>query len=180
MELKVLFIDKPTQAEIDSTEHFANSNWGEHSHDGDEGLDFFDKPEMIAHLLVNNSLFSSLVIFFRKLSFHDQMFSFAGIGGVVTHLNHRHQGYATHLLQETLANIKPKCDFAMLCTDIPRLGPVYTGVGFVPLGRPYYFINKIGEKKFDSGGMIAPLSSPEAVTQILNSEDEVFVGTSNF
>lgn len=180
MAIETVFTHQPTQAQDELFEAFSTRHWGARFHEDDASQDFFDFPDLIAELFVDSTLVAGLVIFLRHLEYRGQTYSFAGIGGVVTHQNYRHHGYATRLLQDALREISSRCDFALLCTDIPRLGPLYGGVGFVPLGRPYYFIDKNGLKKPEPSGMIAPLSSPDVVKLILSTPDEIFVGTSNF
>ena len=180
MGTKFLFIQKPSSRDIEANQAFADQHWGEHFHKDDENLDFFAKPDYLAQLFIDGDLTSSLVIFMRELTFQEIKYSFAGIGGVVTHAKLRRRGYATRLLQESMLRLLPLCDFALLCTDIEKLSPLYSRVGFVPLGRPYFFLDKNGLKKPEIGSMIAPLSSASAVDLILHRQDEIFVGISNF
>lgn len=180
MSTKFIFTAHPGLQKIADNQHFADENWGEHSHDGDESLDFFARPDYLAQLFFGGQLVSSLVMFVRPLDFQDKKYTFVGIGGVVTHKDYRHKGFATKLLQKSLEKMTKICDFALLSTDIDPLGTFYCKVGFVSLGRPYYFLDKNGIKKPDLGSMIGSVSSVEAVNAILDSTDEVFVGTSAF
>ncbi len=180
MATEFIFKPNPTREEIILNDFFANTNWDKPIHPDPAHLQFFDIPDKFALLLNNNLPVSTLVIYSRFLVYQGKKYSFSGIGGVATHKQFRHQGFATELLNRTLMAMKKNYDFSLLCTDIPHLSPLYTPVGYIPLGRPYYFIDKTGKKDVELGGMIASLSSPEAVTQILSSQDEIFVGTSNF
>ncbi len=179
MSLKFIFTTHPSLKTIAVNQSFASEHWGVNSHEGDVRLDFFAKPDYLAQLFFEDRLVSSLVLFIRQLDFQGKKYTFVGIGGVVTHIDYRHRGFATKLLQKSLAKVS-NCDFALLATDVDKIGPLYERVGFVALDRPYLFLDKNGLKKPDPGGMIAPLSSPEAVDSILHSPTEIFVGASAF
>ncbi|PIP88023.1 hypothetical protein COW80_02625, partial [Candidatus Beckwithbacteria bacterium CG22_combo_CG10-13_8_21_14_all_01_47_9] len=60
---------------------------------------------------------------------------------------------------------------ALLCTDIKKLSQLYGPVGFVPLGRDYRATGLSGKIYLDSGGMIAPVNSPEIFRQVLDDKE---------
>ena len=180
MSANILFILNPTQAQISTLNTFTDNNWGESIHEGDTTAQFFATPDSLVELFVDDVLVSGMQFFFRKLEFNEKQYRFFGIGGVVTHVEYRHRGFATQVLNKAIERFHKDFDFAMLCTDVDRLGTLYGRVGFVSLDRPYYFVDKNGIEQSETGGMIAPLSSPLAVRQILKTSDKIFVGVSNF
>lgn len=160
---------------------FANEHWGEHSNDGDPELDFFDTPKYAIVAENSEDCIGELFIFPRETEFEGDKHRFIGIGGVVTHTNFRHQGIATKMLQEALRFAKSSgFEYAILCTDIERLGKLYERVGFEEMKNKYVFIDKNGIEKTEPGGMIAPLVSCEKVKTIQNSKTNFNVGISNF
>lgn len=160
---------------------FANKHWGEHSLDGDPVLDFFDTPKYAVIAKNGHDCVGELFIFPRETEFEGEEHKFIGIGGVVTHTDFRHQGIATKMLKQALKFAK-SCGFeyAILCTDIERLGKLYEGVGFKKMKNIYIFTDKNGTEKIESGGMIAPLVSCQKVNIIQNSKTNFNVGISNF
>ena len=177
----IKIVKNPTKKEVSIFEKFAHNNWGEHSTDGDQALDFFDTHRIIYENYQENKLVSGLVVFFKTLVFSDRIYNIAGIGGVVTHKDFRNKGYAQATLKFVLQNLKTmKLDAVLLCTEIDKLGVFYNKVGFAPLNKPYYFIDKLGNKKSEKGGMIADLGNKSAYNFILTTKEELFVGLSNF
>lgn len=174
-------IKNPTREQIKNFEKFANKNWGDHSTDGDPSLDFYDYHRMVVENYSNKTLVSGLVIFLKSIVFSDRILNIAGIGGVVTHTNFRHKGHALETLNFTINELKNKnLDAVLLCTEIQKLGKLYEKAGFIPLGKPYYFIDKVGIKKSENGGMIANIGNATDYKFILNTSEEIFVGLSNF
>lgn len=106
----------------------------------------------------------------------------AGLGGVVTRVDCRRQGIMSQILRKFFADYLPKYkfDMAMLCTDVKKLGNLYGRVGFVPLNRSYYFLDKNAVEKEETGGMIMGLQNKNVVTKIFISKTKLFVGKSNF
>lgn len=177
----IKIIKNPTKEQISTFEKFANKNWGEHSHDGDPTLDFFDTHRIIYENYHDKELVSGLVVFFKTLVFSERIVLIAGIGGVVTRIDVRNKGYASETLRFAVQDLKNmNLDVAFLCTDINKLGNFYSKVDFAPLNKPYYFIDKVGNKKSETGGMIANLGNDNAYNFILNTKEEIFVGLSNF
>ncbi len=174
-------IKNPSQEQIKTFEKFADKNWGEHSTDGDQTLDFFDYHRIIFENYQNNKLVSGLVVFFKSIVFSDRILHIAGIGGVVTHKRYRHQGYALETLNYTIKKLKKlNLDVVLLCTEIQKLGTLYEKAGFIPINKPYYFIDKKGVKKSENGGMVANIGNNISYKFILDTTEEIFVGLSNF
>lgn len=177
----IKIIKNPSQKQVTEFEKFANKNWGEHGTDGDPALDFYDYHRIIFKNYQNNKLVSGLVVFLKSIVFSTRTLHIAGIGGVVTHTKYRHHGYALETLNYAVEELKKmNLDAVLLCTEIQKLGNLYKKAGFVPLNKPYYFIDKKGIKKSEKGGMIANTRNSTAYKFILNTSEEIFVGLSNF
>lgn len=163
---------------------FIKNNWGKNDYDTPEEVanNFFAKPTYRLIGMVNSELMALLDVFERKIIFEHHEYLMAGIGGVLTEKNNRQKGYATKLLKYCMEKLLPKdgVDVAMLCTDIAKLGGLYGQVGFVSLGRKYYFWDKNGVERSESGGMIASVNNQYLVNRIVSSIDKLFVGESNF
>ena len=159
---------------------FTKQNWGEHSEEGDTEIDFFSKPDFVNCLYDNKTKVSSLFLFIREISVLDCKYKIAGIGGVVTSLKHRHNGYALKLLSLTISNLNRDIELIMLCTEIETIGNLYRLVGFKPLNKSYYFIDKKGVKKEETGGMYLVLNSNINLQNFLAKGTLINVGKSNF
>jgi len=182
MDLDFEFKRKVSQRDFELLERFDKENWGE-SVDTEEYIknNFFDKKKSAIIARTGGKIVGLLFIHFRKIDFDKKKIKLAGIGGVVVHKEHRHKGIATKMLQKTLEILKEeKFDIAMLCTEINKLGPLYTVVGFVPLRKPYLFTDRNGKMQKDKEGMIAPVLSKDVFERILSSPEIINVGISNF
>lgn len=175
-------IINPNKKQISDFEKFSSKNWGEHAKDeSDSILDFFDLHRIVFKYYVKDTLVSGLVVFIKSIVFKTRIITFAGIGGVVTHLDYRHKGYSTKVLKYAIKYLKGrKVGIAMLCTDIDRLGPLYTKVGFVPLNNNYFFENKSGDLRSEPQGMICQICSKDDFDFLLKTKEKIFVGRSNF
>lgn len=177
----IKILKNPTREEIKTFECFADKNWGEHSEGGDTKLDFYDYHRMIFENYIGEVLVSGLVVFFKSTMLSKRVVQFAGIGGVVTHIDYRHQGLALETLKYSLAELKKMgIGIAMLCTEVEKLGPLYKKAGFKPLDKPYSFIDKDGKRKSEKGGMIVNLGDTKAFEYLHKTQEEIFVGLSNF
>ena len=160
---------------------FANKHWGEHSHDGSPESDFFDIPKWVVVAKEKDTVVGELYIFSRKVRFEGKSQKFIGIGGVVTHTDHRHLGIATKMLNHALRFAGSNgFEYAILCTDIEKIGKLYEGFGFKQMTNGYAFTDKNGVVKTETGGMIAPLINLSKVKIIQNSKNILNVGISNF
>ena len=107
----------------------------------------------------------------RKINFKIKTMLLGGIGGVCTHGDWRRQGIASRLLQKSLEVLKQQeCDIALLCTDVNKLGKLYSQVGFAPLGRQYKATGLSGKIYLDDGGMIVPVNSQKLFNEVLNDK----------
>lgn len=175
-------IINPNKKQISYFEKFSSKNWGKHVQDeSDSILDFFDLHRIVFEYYVKDNLVSGLVVFMKSIVFKSRIITFAGIGGVVTHLDYRHKGYSTKVLNYTIKYLKRrKVGIAMLCTDIDKLGPFYTKVGFVPLNKNYFFENKNGDLRSERQGMICNICSNGDFDFLLKTKEKIVVGRSNF
>ena len=109
----------------------------------------------------------------RKIKFNNKNIILGGIGGVCTHSKFLKQRVATKLLKKAMGILKEnKCDLAFLCTDIEKLGSLYSQVGFIPLNRGYKATGESKRIYRDNDGMIAPLNSKEIFKDILQDDSE--------
>lgn len=163
---------------------FSEENWDEHVDSPGEIRNKFFLPFDYAILgkVEENQIVGLLGLHIKRdLKFKNISFSAGSIGGVVTHKQFRHKGVATKILKKAIQVFKnEKVDIAMLCTEIDKLGPLYQKVGFVPLGRPYYFTQKDGKEGVENGGMVTKINSQKIFNEILNSKEKLDVGESNF
>ncbi len=181
-QITLKYTEKPTETDFAKYNEFAAKNWGKSNDSAEDAAkNFFDKNKSVVTAYINYELVGLCFIHFRTTNFNGKNISFAGIGGVVTHKEFRHKGIATKLLQEAIQKMQDKVvDIALLATDIPRLGKLYSIVGFVPLKNTYVFDDINDVRKPDPGGMIAPICSPEIYSEIVNSPEALFVGKSAF
>ena len=182
MNIKTIIKVNPSSSELKKYQKFADGNWGE-EHDPKEEIkdNFFDLPKIVILAFVKAKLVGLLNLHIRKISFGKKSIILGGVGGVVTHVNYRYKGVATKLLNKALKVLRSEnAEVSLLCTDIPKLGSLYSKVGFVPLGKPYYFISKNGTEKNNESGMIAPVKSEQIFKSILTTKEKINIGLSNF
>lgn len=112
-------------------------------------------------------------LFKRDVLFKRVKVKLGGIGGFCVHENFRRQGIGLRLIEKGMEFLRAEgLDVAYLCTDIKKLGELYSRVGFQPLGRKYVSTGASGRRYKGGGGMIAPLNSKEKFDLILSSEKE--------
>jgi predicted acetyltransferase len=182
MKVNVFTNKNPSQLDLKKFEEFSNKNWGKHYESKEERKEiYFATPKYVVLAYTGIQLIGKLDIYIRKAYVGSSSFSVGGIGGVVTHKEFRRKKIATKILKESIKLLKlDKIDVAMLTTDIPKLGGLYSKVGFVPLGKPYYFYAKNGDEKAVDSGMIAPVSSIQVFQQVLSATEKIHIGHSNF
>lgn len=167
-----------------SFEKFDKDNYGDYvdENPGETRLNNFDMPRLGVVGYRNNRIVGLFLIYDREMSFEGVKIKMAGLGGVVTRVDCRRTGVMSQMLQKFFTQYLPKYkfDIAMLCTDIKKLGKLYGRVGFVPINRPYYFVDKNGIEKEENGGMIMNLNTKKLGSKILGSKTKIFVGNSNF
>lgn len=161
---------------------FSQKNWGKHYDTPEQiKLKYFATPDFLVIGYYKNKVAGLLEVFLREIIFSGKKITMGGIGGMVVDKKLRRKGFATQILKAAMEELKDeKIDISMLCTDIEKLSGLYGRVGFVPLGRPYYFFDKNGCEENDEMGMIAPVNSPSLFKDILNSKEKLNVGVSNF
>lgn len=177
--LRSKIISVKSRAQFKYYDRFANSNWDNVSTSKNDKLDFFDTPQYVVSLYKNKTKVSLLFVFIRSVKINTTSLKMAGIGGVVTHKQYRHKGYASLLLQKTIEFLRDKVDFSLLCTDIDRLGQLYSRCGFRPLNKNYYFINKNGVTVPESGGMVLVFKNNDDTLLIADKKITFNIGKSN-
>lgn len=182
MKIKISIKYNPTVSELNRYQKFADKNWGKQDKSAEELKDnFFNKPKIVILAYSENQLMGLLNIHLKQGKIGSKIFSIGGIGGVVTQKEFRHRGIATKILQKAKKILKVKdLDMAMLNTNIPKFGGLYKKIGFVPLGKPYYFFSKSGKEKVENSGMIMPIKSQKIFNNILSTKEKINVGRSNF
>ncbi len=167
-----------------SFEKFDKDNYGDYVDENPEEtkLNNFDMPRLVIVGYRNNKIVGLFLIYDREIEFEGKKIKMAGVGGVVTRVDCRRQGVMSQILQKFFSNyiFKYKFDIAVLCTDVKKLGKLYGRVGFVPLNRSYFYLNKNGVEKEETGGMVLGLNNKSVVAKILSSKTKLFVGESNF
>lgn len=171
--------------QVDHTllEQFADEHWGEESDSKEQvRANFFAPIDFAVTAQVKSKLVGYLNIHLKpQILIGDTTASCGGIGGVVTHTQYRHRGIATQILKQAMMVMRQeKLDISMLCTEITKLGHLYSQVGFIPLNKPYYFTDKFGVEKIDNDGMIACVSNQNLFNIALDPRTRVDVGPSNF
>jgi len=182
MNLKIEVTIKLSGGKLETLNKFSDENWDEHEVSlEEERANFFDNDKFAVIAKIDGNMVGYLFVHERNLIFNRIPIKLAGIGGVVVHRKFRHKGIATAILTTTIKLLKKeKFDIALLSTDINKLGELYKRVGFVPLGKPYSFIDIKGLRKEENGGMIANINSKEIFDEILTSNNKLNVGISNF
>lgn len=165
-------------------EKFDKDNYGDYVDENPEEtkLNYFDMPKLGVVGYRNNKIVGLFFVYNREIFFEGKKINMAGIGKVVTRVDCRRQGIMSQILQKFFSQYiaKYKFDLAMLCTDIKKLGKLYGRIGFAPLNRSYFYLDKNGVEKEELGGMIMGLQNKNVVAKILNSKTKLFVGKSNF
>ena len=175
-------IDHPSKIIFHRLQKFSDQHWGKHFQSPEETkINFFDNPKLIIKAKIDGKLVGLVNIFIRTITFKGIKLVLGGIGGVVTHQEFRRCGVATATLRRAVIEMeKQGVDISLLCTDTDKLGSFYQKVGYQILGRPYYYFNKFGQEKPDTGGMIKAITQKVNVTEIINSSDKLSVGNSDF
>jgi len=167
-----------------SFEKFDKDNYGDYVDENPEEtkLNYFDMPKLGVVGYRNNKIVGLFLIYDREIEFEGKKIKMAGIGGVVTRVDCRRQGVMSQILQKFFSQYvsKYKFDMAILCTDIKKLGKLYGRIGFVPLNRSYFYLDKNEAEKEEVGGMIMALQNKNIVAKILSSKTKLFVDKSNF
>lgn len=169
-----------SHAQFRRLNRFAHVHWGETADPTDLRLNFFDTPSYAVSVFLGARRVSLLFVFIRNVSVGSGALRLAGIGGVVTHRQHRHAGHASRLLEATHAFLRGRVDLLLLCTDVRRLGRFYGQVGYTALGKPYYYTDALGRERATWGGMIVQLRRTRPSAQALKPGYRLHVGRSNF
>lgn len=142
---------------------------------------YFSVPHAILLAYENDDIVGRIYLHKREIKLGKNTILLGGIGGVCTHKDKRHQGMATLMLEKSMDVLRKwKCDVAYLCTNIDKLGKLYTNVGFVPLNKKYTFRGKSGKLYEENSGMIAEVNSAELFDEIMDPKTKVYLGEGNW
>lgn len=181
--INIEVIEKPTAKDYQLFRGFADKHEGEDTHFTPEEAScyFFAKAEKIIFAKIDGLLVGAANIGIRQIIFDEENILLGTVGGVVTHIDYRHRGVATKIMEGIMREMKKdKIDVSILCTEIEVLGGLYGKTGYIPLGKSYFFIDKNGVKREKDNGMVAVVCSPEKLQKILYSPAEFNVGLSDF
>jgi GNAT superfamily N-acetyltransferase len=144
---------------------------------------YFSTPFAFLLALEDPSVIGTLLLFKRKIDYKGEPILLGGIGNLCTKKEKRRMGVATALLKRAMKELAAQnCDVAYLCTDIndPAMVKLYTGVGFVPLNKPYSYLGRSGKRYTETDGMVAPIQSKEKFDLILNGKEPLDLDTGNW
>jgi len=169
-------------ADLGKIESFKDEVRGKPAERSQEHIrNFFRPPDYIVLAHAGSKLVGMIRLDVRKEVLVGSVHTTCGmIGGVLVHPDHRMQGIAQMMLKEAMQKLyREKMAFAMLCTDISKLGKLYKKVGFVPLNKPYYFINSDGIPTVDNEGMIASVCERETYELARRADTKINIGPSD-
>jgi GNAT superfamily N-acetyltransferase len=117
----------------------------------------------------------------RLIVFEGKILVLGGIGHVATAADHRGQRVATKLLRFGLDVLRSQgCDMAYLCVKEPEVAPLYEGLGFVNLGKPYTYVGRDGTRFTDHSGMLAAICSEDHFRKVIDSKTPLDIGVANW
>lgn len=176
-------VKNPTAKDFELFRKFADKHEGKDTHFTPEevGKYFFEKAKKIVFAKIGGLLVGAANIGIRSVAFDGENMSVGTIVGVVTHADYRRMGVATKVMERAVEEMKKdKIDFSILCTEIETLGGLYGKSGYIPLNKPYFFIDKTGVKRRKENGMVANIYSSEKFQKIFDSSAELNMGLSDF
>jgi predicted N-acetyltransferase YhbS len=142
--------------------------------------DFVAEP--FARVLASDGageLVGTVSVFQRVIEYEGQRLCLGGFGGTCTRADRRGRGIGTAVCRAALALLHAAgCDAAALAAA-PGTRRFYGRLGFVPLGKPYTFVNARGATKQPGAaddGMLAPVRSREQFERILRGRSPLHLG----
>ncbi len=151
---------------------------------GEEAVDkvaqYYFAPTFKHILLFNeDKLASYLRIVLREAEWNGNRILIGGIGSVETDPKYQGKGLAGIILEEAMRILREEnVDFGVLQTNISMGAKLYGKVGFIPANIPYEVLDINNNRRTVKAKdvMIAPINSPEVVTEIMNSDKVLFIG----
>lgn len=132
----------------------------------------FNRPPVVRVLAYHQGdLIACAEVFKREVEYDGQKITLGGFSPC-TREDWRGQGIATRVCRAAMDYLQRQgCDIAFLSVDTEReTHPLYEGLGFRMLPRPFIYANIRGELKESDGGMIAPLRSPALFKCVLHGD----------
>lgn len=140
----------------------------------DELEEDFNRPP-IARVLAyhQHELIACAEVFKRQVEYDKRAIVVGGMGPC-TREDWRGQGVGTLVCKAAMNYLQDLgCDIVFLSVDTERKTyPLYERLGFKMLSKPFVYVNTRGEYKESTGGMIAPLCSPNLFEIILHGNNQ--------
>lgn len=118
-------------------------------------------------------------VFEREVEYEGQRLVLGGFGGTCTRADLRRRGIGTRVCRAAAGLLREVgCDVAFLAAA-PGTERFYGRFGFVPLGKPYTFVNAHGVTKQPevwADGMLAPVGSRALFETILGGRSPLHLG----
>lgn len=146
---------------------------------------FCSQADAWRHVLAiqEDVLVGCATIYRRSIMWQGKNVALGGLGDVCTDPGFRHQGVATAMVRQAMAELEGIGDeLAYLCAAVndPGIVRLYGQVGFVPLGRPYTYDGRSGRKYTDDDAMVAPVGSTEVFDEVMHSGETLHLGRGNW
>lgn len=130
----------------------------------------------------NNEIIGRTALFKRTIEIVDKKISLGGIGKVRVRLDKRKHGIGSQMMDEAMKQLKKEnCDVAFLCTNLDSfLKHFYEKYGFVAIPHAYTYTGKSGKIYSGTDGMLAPITSKDIYTTIMNGTTILHIGVGNW
>ena len=126
-----------------------------------------------------NDLVGCVSVFKREIEYEGERIFLGGFGGTCTRADLRRRGIGTRVCRAAADLLREeRCDVAFLAAA-PGTARFYGQFGFVPLGKPYTFVNARGATKRPDtwdDGMLAPVCSQTLFHHILRGQTPLHLG----
>lgn len=135
---------------------------------------FFLKPDLYIMAFVNDELVGRALLTKKIIFLNEVEIKIAGFGGLVVKKEFRRKGIARELasVRFDIAKGEWLFDIAYLTTDINKLGPLFTTLGFEAYNKLFYYRGKSGKIYWEESAMFAPLNSYEKFRLIMDMPDK--------
>jgi predicted GNAT family N-acyltransferase len=126
-----------------------------------------------------DDLVGCVSVFKRRIEYEGRRILLGGFGGTCTRADLRRRGIGTRVCRAAADLLREEgCDVAFLAAA-PGTERFYGQFGFVPLGKPYTFVNARGVTKQPDtwdDGMLAPVCSRARFDHILRGQAPLHLG----
>jgi predicted acetyltransferase len=142
---------------------------------------YFSVPEAWLLVFGKGQIVGSIRLHKRNVKFDNMDVILGGLGGVCTRKDKRRRGIASLMIEEAMKILRSwGCDVAYLCANTEESGSLYPLAGFISMKKPYTYYGRSGRLYEETNGMIAPVKSLDMFKKILNSEQKLHLGQSNW